>query len=228
MAKKKTVKRRSSKKTGMSTLTKVLIGGAVAGGAWLIYDQFFATKEDPAEAAKKAAADAAAASQTSNESAAAAAAINAIDPGTNITKPAITALLPKWLDPTKKETRTLSPKGTIGSKQNWGLSLFKFDKGGEVETLQTLFNRISKAYGKPGITVDGNFGGDTEKKRIAIVGGTPGVTLAQVYKLVKAVEASKNIVPPMGKPLIMNPYDQSSYLPTTNTSIYPVSITPKL
>ena len=188
MAKKKTIKRRSSKKKGMSLFTKVLIGGAVAGGAYLIYDQFFAKKEDP----QKAAADAAAAAQAAAESERAAAALNAIDPGTNVKKPPLTALLPDWMDPTKKDKRNLSPKGTIGSKQNWGIALFKNDIGGEVETLQALFNRISKAYGKKGIDVDGNFGRDTEAKRVAIIGGSPGVTLAQVYKLVTSVEASKN------------------------------------
>jgi hypothetical protein len=186
MAKKKVSRKRTTKKKGMSTLTKVLIGGAVIGGGWLIYDQFFAKKEDP----EKAAADAAAAAQAAIEGQAAAAALNAVDPGTGIKKPPLTSLLPEWLDPTKpKDKRTLSALGTPGTKQNWGLTLFKFDKGGEVETLQSLFNRISKAYGKQGIRVDGNFGKETEKKRIAILGGAPGVTLAQVYKLVKAVEA---------------------------------------
>ena len=190
---KKTIKRRSSKKKGMSTLLKVLIGGAVLGGGYLIYDQFFAKKDDPEAAAKKKAADELAALQAAKESAAAAAALNAIDPGTGIKAPPITALLPDWLDPSKEDKRTLSKIGTPGSKQNWGIALFKNDKGGEVETLQYLFNRISKAYGKTGIKVDGDFGNNTEKKRIAIVGGQPGITLAQVYKLVKSVEASKQI-----------------------------------
>lgn len=210
MAKKKVSRKRTTKKKGMSTLTKVLIGGAVLGGGWLIYDQFFSKKDDPG----KAAADAAAAAQAAAEGQAAAAALNAIDPGTGIKKPPLTSLLPTWLDPTKpKDKRTLSPKGTPGSKQNWGLTLYKFDKGGEVETLQSLFNRISKAYGKPGITVDGDFGKDTEGKRISIVGGMPGVTLAQVYKLTLAVEKSKG--GGMGKPMEMNPYDTSQYLPTS-------------
>lgn len=191
MAKKKVSRKRTTKKKGMSTLTKVLIGGAVLGGGWLIYDQFFAKKDDPS----KAGADDSAGTQAAVEGQAAAAALNAIDPGTGISKPPITSLLPGWLDPTKpKETRKLSARGTPGSKQNWGLTLFKFDKGGEVETLQTLFNRISKAYGNQGIKVDGDFGSETEKKRVAIFGGAkPGVTLAQVYKLVKSVEASKQI-----------------------------------
>jgi hypothetical protein len=183
---KKNIKRRSSKKKGMSPLLKILIGGAVLGGGYLIYDQFFAKKDDPS----KAAADAAAAAQAAQESAAAAAALNAIDSGQQAP---ITAILPDWLDPSKEDKRTLSKIGTPGTKQNWGIALFKNDKGGEVETLQYLFNRISKAYGKTGIKVDGDFGNNTEKKRIAIVGGQPGVTLAQVYKLVKSVEASKQI-----------------------------------
>lgn len=183
---KKNIKRRSSKKKGMSPLLKVLIGGAVLGGGYLIYDQFFAKKDDPS----KAAADAAAAAQAAAESERAAAALNAIDSGKQAP---ITAILPDWLDPSKEDKRTLSKIGTPGTKQNWGIALFKNDKGGEVETLQYLFNRISKAYGKTGIKVDGDFGNNTEKKRIAIVGGQPGVTLAQVYKLVKSVEASKQI-----------------------------------
>lgn len=228
MAKKKTVKRRSSKKKGMSPLLKILIGGAVLGGGYLIYDQFFSNKPTPEEAAAKAAADAAAAAGTSDESVQAAKAINAIDPGTNVSKPAIQALLPKWLDPTKTDGRKLSAKGTVGSKQNWGLKLYKNDIGGEVETLQSLFNRISKLYGKAGIGIDGNFGNDTEGKRIAIVGGAPGVTLAQVYKLFKAVEASKKPLPPMGKPMTMDPYNQSLYLPTSGLPTISPLWTPKL
>lgn len=193
MAKKKIIKRRSTKKKGMSPLLKILIGGAVLGGGYLIYDQFFAKKDDPEAAAKKKAADDLAALQVANESAAAAAALNAIDPGTGIKAPPVTALLPNWLNPAKKDIRKLTPLGSVGSKQNWGLVLFKGDKGGEIETLQYLFNRISKAYGKTGIKVDGDFGNLTENKRIAIVGGKAGITLAQVYKLVKSVEASKNI-----------------------------------
>lgn len=190
MTKKKTVKRRSSKKKEMSPILKILIGAGVIGGGYLIYDQFFATKEDPEAAAKKKAADELAALQVANESAAAAAALNAIDPGTGTKKAPLTGLLPKWLDPSKpKETRKLSKKGTPGSKQNWGIALYINDSGGEIETLQGLFNRISKAYGKKGIKVDGDFGNETEKKRIAIVGPYPGITLAQVNKLVKSVEA---------------------------------------
>ena len=213
MAKKKTTRKRSSKKKGMSTLTKVLIGGAVLGGGWLIYDQFFANKETPEDAAKKAAADAAAAAQAAMEGQAAAGALNKVDPGTGVKKPPLTSLLPDWMNPQKPTVkRSLSPLGTPGSKQNWGISLFKFDKGGEVETLQTLFNRISKAYGKPGIKVDGDYGSETEKKRVAILGGQPGITLAQVYKLTLAVEKQAGV---MGKPMTMNPYDQSSWLPTS-------------
>lgn len=186
MAQKKITKRRSSTKKKMSPLLKILIGGAVLGGGYLIYDQFFAKKDDPS----KAAADAAAAAQAAAESERAAAALNAIDSGKQAP---ITAILPDWLDPSKEDKRTLSKIGTPGTKQNWGLVLFKGDKGGEIETLQYLFNRISKAYGKTGIKVDGDFGTETEKKRIAIVGIKPGITLAQVYKLVKSVEASKQI-----------------------------------
>ena len=183
---KKNIKRRSSKKKGMSPLLKILIGGAVLGGGYLIYDQFFAKKDDPS----KAAADAAAAAQAAQESAAAAAALNAIDSGQQAP---ITAILPDWLDPSKDDKRTLSKIGTPGTKQNWGIALFKNDKGGEVETLQYLFNRISKAYGAELLKVDGDFGNKTEAKRVKIVGQQPGITLAQVFKIVKRVEAEKNI-----------------------------------
>jgi hypothetical protein len=197
MAKKKVSRKRTTKKKGMSTLTKVLIGGAVIGGGWLIYDQFFAKKEDP----EKAAADAAAAAQAGVEGQAAAAALNAVDPGTGTTKPPITSLLPDWMDPARpNDKRTLTPKGTPKEKQNFGIALYPKDKGGEIETLQRFFNRISKAYGKPGITVDGNYGNNTEQKRIAIFGTPPGVTLTQVSKMVKAVEegTSDTIMTPLG------------------------------
>ena len=212
MAVKRKARKRTTKK-GLSPVVKVLIGGALLGGAWLVYDQFFKTKPEDEEKKK---ADELAKQQALIESEQAVKVINSVDPAIiKDKKDPLTALIPDWLNPSKKnDKRTLSPLGTVGSKQNWGLLIVKGDVGGEVETLQGHFNRISKAYGKTGIKVDGKFGNNTEAKQKAIFGRTGPINLTMSYKLVQSVEASKN-KPTMGTPLIMNPYDQSQYLPAS-------------
>ena len=208
MAVKRKTRKRTTKK-GLSPVVKVLIGGAVLGGAWLVYDQFFKTKPEDDEKKK---ADELAKQQALIESQQATELINKIDPASGTKKSPLTALIPDWLNPTKKDDkRTLSPLGSAGSKQNWGLLIVKGDIGGEVETLQGHFNRISKAYGKTGIKVDGKFGDKTEAKQKAIFGTTGPINLSMSYKMVQSVEASKN-QPTMGKPMTMNPYDQSQFL----------------
>lgn len=84
----------------------------------------------------------------------------------------------------------LSPMGTSPKNLNWKLSLTRGMKGGEIESLQRLFNRVSKAYGKTGITVDGDYGGKTEDKKQRIMGSSP-ITLTKVYTHVKNVEEDK-------------------------------------
>ena len=173
MIKKKKTTRKKSSKSGMSTLSKVLIGGAVAGGLYLIYDQFFSAKADNNNIDDQ----------------------NKIDDGTNaagILDTIIPGSQGGGVIINDSNKRKLSAIGTPGSKQNWGMLLYKGDKGGEIETLQSLFNRISKVYKKKGIKVDGIFGPKTDSKRISIIGGKPGITLSSVYKLTKNVESSKN------------------------------------
>jgi len=173
MTKKKKTTRKKSSKSGMSTLSKVLIGGAVAGGLYLIYDQFFSAKAENSNIDDQ----------------------NKIDDGTNaggILDTIIPGSQGGGVIINDSNKRKLSAIGTPGSKQNWGMLLYKGDKGGEIETLQSLFNRISKVYKKQGIKVDGIFGPKTDNKRKSIVGGKPGITLASVYKLTKNVESSKN------------------------------------
>jgi len=173
MTKKKKTTRKKSSKSGMSTLSKVLIGGAVAGGLYLIYDQFFSAKAENSDIDDQ----------------------NKVDDGTNaggILDTIIPGSQGGGVIINDSNKRKLSAIGTPGSKQNWGMLLYKGDKGGEIETLQSLFNRISKVYKKQGIKVDGIFGPKTDNKRKSIVGGKPGITLASVYKLTKNVESSKN------------------------------------
>ncbi len=172
MIKKKKSKRKPTKK-GLSTISKVLIGGVVAGGLYFLYNQFFAAaapnnNEDDENKIVDG--------QNAGEI------LTTIDPGASGKPPVI-------INDSNK--RKLTAIGTPGSKQNWGMLLYKGDKGGEIETLQSLFNRISKAYGKKGIAVDGIYGKDTEEKRMAIIGGK-AITLNSVYKLVKNVEAAKS------------------------------------
>ena len=172
MIKKKTTRKKPTKK-GLSTFSKLLIGGAVAGGLYLIYDQFIKPKADNNQADDE---------NKVVDGQNAGAILTTIDPGASGKPPVI-------INDSNK--RKLTPIGTPGSKQNWGMLLYKGDKGGEIETLQSLFNRISKAYGKTGIKKDGIFGNNTEQKRVSIVGGKPGITLNNIYTLTKNVEAKK-------------------------------------
>jgi hypothetical protein len=191
MAIKKTIKRKKPQKKGISTLSKVLIGGAVISGGWLIYDNFFNAPKKAAEQAKKdleAAAAAAAAAASNSE---------IIDNGSqagNILNNLIPGLLPSGdqtvLIPDNK--RKLSPLGTASNKLNWGMKLYKGDKGGEIESLQRLFNRLSKVYGTNQITVDGVYGSQTDAKRIGNK-FSDGITLMKLYKIVYAQEKKKNI-----------------------------------
>jgi hypothetical protein len=182
MAIKKTQKRRNTKKAGMSTITKVVIGGAGLSLAYLGYDYFIAKPKKTAEALKKAAEDAAKV------------AANVITDGQNANT-VFNAIVPEVFNNSDnaaiipENARKLSPIGTPGSKQNWGMKLYKGDKGGEIETLQSLFNRLSKVYKTNQITVDGVYGTETENKRTGNKFNN-GVTLMKVYKHVKNVEAN--------------------------------------
>jgi hypothetical protein len=181
MAIKKTQKRRNTKKAGMSTITKVVIGGAGLSLAYLGYDYFIVKPKRSAEALKKAAEDAAKVTA------------NVITDGTNANT-VFNAIVPDVFNNSDnaailpENARKLSPIGTPGNKQNWGMKLYKGDKGGEIETLQKLFNRLSKVYGTNKITVDGDFGSATENKRTGNKFDN-GVTLMKVYNQVKKVEA---------------------------------------
>jgi hypothetical protein len=72
------------------------------------------------------------------------------------------------------------------------MKLYKGDKGGEIESLQRLFNRLSKVYGTNQITVDGVYGSQTDAKRIGNK-FSDGITLMKLYKIVSAQEKKKNI-----------------------------------
>lgn len=196
MAIKKTIKRKKPQKKGISTLSKVLIGGAVISGGWLLYDNFFNGPKKAAEQAKKdleAAAAAAAAEASNNEIVQ-----NGSEAG-NILNNLLPGLLPGGdqtvLIPENK--RKLSPIGSSSKTQNWGMKLYKGDKGGEIETLQKLFNRLSKVYGTNQITVDGVYGNETENKLLKNK-FKKGITLMKLYKIVDAQEKKKNKKPEAG------------------------------
>lgn len=202
MAIKKTIKRKKSQKKGISTFSKFLIGGAVISGGYLLYDNFFNGPKRAAEQAKKdleAAAAAAAAAASNNEIVQ-----NGSDAG-NILNNLLPGLLPGGdqtiLLPENK--RKLSAIGSSSKKQNWGMKLYKGDKGGEIETLQKLFNRLSKVYGTNKITVDGVYGNETEDKLLKNK-FQKGITLMKLYKIVDAQEKKAN-KKPSGEGWDLNP-----------------------
>jgi|688.fasta_scaffold29901_15 hypothetical protein len=193
MAFKKTVKRKKPTKKGMSNVSKFLIGGAVISGGWLLYENFFNGPKRAAEQAKKdlEAAAAAAAAAASNSDI-----INNGSQAGNILNNLIPGILPAGdqtvLIPDNK--RKLSPLGTPSNKLNWGMKLYKGDKGGEIESLQRLFNRLSSVYGTNQITVDGVYGKQTEDKRLKNKFSN-GITLMKLYKIVDAQEKKANKKP---------------------------------
>lgn len=111
----------------------------------------------------------------------------------------------------------LTPIGTPGNRQNWGIDLKYGDKGGEIETLQKLINRIYTAKrSSKRIKVDGSYGNETLKARNELFNKTKPVDLKLAFDTYKFFEkksgASKaapaddlgNIIP-MKNPLL--PFD---------------------
>jgi len=81
----------------------------------------------------------------------------------------------------------ISPSGTPGSAQDWDKVIRYGHRGGEVETAQKLFNRISKIRGYGSIVVDGDWGPKTEAKKKQLF-GTSTVTLAKIYRTLQQLE----------------------------------------
>jgi hypothetical protein len=157
-------RRTAPRKKSLSIPAKIAIGAGVLAAGWLIYDRFIKKPEAPQMP------------QALPDPNAAAGLIGAVQQ------------LPENTTP-KPAPRKLSPIGTPENKQSWNnLKLFYGDKGGEIETMQKLFNRVSKLYNQPTIKVDGVWGPATEEKKLKIMGSGKGFNLTQVYKVVKSNE----------------------------------------
>jgi len=156
-------RRPATKKQGLSTGAKFALGAGVIAGVYLIYDNFLKVPPvvvPPLPPNAEDLIDKA----------------NSLPENTVINKP--------------PEKPRLTPIGTPEKNQSWNKAkLFYGDKGGEIETMQKLFNRVSKLYNQPIIKIDGNWGPATEAKKIKIMGTGTGFNLMNVYNVVKANEA---------------------------------------
>jgi len=172
VAKRKTVtpkKRRTPVKKKMSITAKVAIGVGTATALYLIYDNFIKPKTGS---------------------------------GGIIMPPQITPQgvinqaqqMPPNIMPPQPAPKPPSPRGTPANKQSWSRIIKYNEKSGEVETLQILLNRVSKAYGTPLLDVDGDFGSKTQAKKLSILGTSP-VNLGTAYKITKKQLETKNAPP---------------------------------
>jgi hypothetical protein len=106
----------------------------------------------------------------------------------------------------------LTPIGSAGSSQDWGVFLKYNDRGGEIETFQKLINRIYQAKrSAKRVKVDGVYGGETLKARNELFKQDRPVNLKLAYDTFKKFEsgagfakAGANFVPSMGGLIIVN------------------------
>jgi len=149
------------------TQKKLLIGGAVIGGAYLAYEFFI--------------------KDLFNKPAAAAAAPMLPTAPTTAPTPSVTA---GTVETTVIDTVQPSPMGTPDPQLKWNtLYLEQGMRGQEVKRAQELLNAISNIYGTSTIATDGVYGPITRSKMSAIVGTGPK-TLKQVYNKYLAVRNS--------------------------------------
>lgn len=88
----------------------------------------------------------------------------------------------------------LTAIGTPGNQQDWGVMLKYGDKGGEIETLQKLINRIYKAKRSvKSIKVDGVYGNETLKARNELFNKDRGVNLTLAFNTFKQLEKSAGV-----------------------------------
>jgi hypothetical protein len=110
----------------------------------------------------------------------------------------------------------LTAKGTPGQRQDWGVNLKYGDKGGEIETLQKLINRIYQAKrSAKRIKVDGAYGNETLKARQELFDKSKPVNLKLAFDTLKRIEKQTGFKPaapaddlgsiPMKNPLL--PFD---------------------
>jgi hypothetical protein len=110
----------------------------------------------------------------------------------------------------------LTAIGTPGQRQDWGVNLKYGDKGGEIETLQKLINRIYQAKrSAKRIKVDGVYGNETLKARQELFDKSKPVNLKLAFDTYKRIEKQTGVKPaapaddlgsiPMKNPLL--PFD---------------------
>lgn len=159
-------RRPAPRKKTMSPIAKVAIGVGAATALYLIYDNFIKPKDTTA---------------------------GATIPAQNTAQQVIQQAqqLPVNALPPQSPPKKVSPIGTPASKQSWSRIIQYKEKSGEVQTLQGLLNRVSKAYGQPLLKVDGDYGSATEQKKAKILGSRP-VNLSTAYKITKKQLEAKN------------------------------------
>ena len=169
VAKRKTItpRRRTPVKKKMSITAKIAIGVGTATALYLIYDNFIKPKTDKG---------------------------GAIMPPQNTGQQIInqSQQIPENVLPPQPATKPPSPRGTPANKQSWSRIIKYNEKSGEVETLQTLLNRVAKAYGTTLLDVDGDYGNKTQTKKLNILGTSP-VNLSTAYKITKKQLEAKNV-----------------------------------
>lgn len=84
----------------------------------------------------------------------------------------------------------LTAIGSAGNTQDWGVFLKYNDRGGEIETLQKLINRIYQAKrSAKRVTVDGVYGNETLKARNELFRQDRPVNLKLAYDTFKKLES---------------------------------------
>lgn len=171
IAKRKTVtpRRRTPVKKKMSITAKIAIGVGTATALYLIYDNFIKPKTNTGGATMPP----------------------QYTPQGVINQ---SQQMPENVLPPQTQPKPPSPRGTPANKQSWSRIIKYNEKSGEVETLQTLLNRVSKAYGTTLLNVDGDYGNKTQSKKLSILGTSP-VSLSIAYKITKKQLETKNAPP---------------------------------
>jgi len=170
MRKKTTTRRRSTKKK-LTPGKKIAIGLMVAGGGFLAWKYLISpmiNKPEPGPTPGSTPVPGGSIDQASDN------VINQVQQIPVNTTPPV---------------KTLSPIGTPGNKQNWGLFLKYGDRGGEIETFQKLINRIYQAKrSAKRIKVDGVYGNETLKARNELFNPKKQVNLKLAYDTFKQFE----------------------------------------
>lgn len=185
------VRKRTTRKK-MSTGKKVALGLIIAGGGFLTWKYVIKPMLQPEPEPMPGGGGSGTVDQQSTE------VINQVQQIPTNVKPKLTAI------------------GTPGQRQNWGVNLKYGDKGGEIETLQKLINRIYQAKrSAKRIKVDGQYFNETLKARQELFDKSKPVTLKVAFDTLKTIEKQTGFKPaapaddlgsiPMKNPLL--PFD---------------------